>query len=83
MKMSDVPWDKVAKVGFVLVSTFAGVSAVNSHNEVGKARSDNAVEVGKLKADIAAMKAPCPICPTALKVTHVCAVRGELALPKK
>ena len=72
MKMSDVPWDKVAKVGFVLVSTFAGVSAVSSH-----------MEVGKIKAERVAERAACPICPTALKMTHVCIVKGELALPKK
>ena len=72
MKLSDVPWDKVAKVGFVLVSTFAGVSAVNSH-----------MEVGKIKAERVAERAACPTCPTALELTHVCIVKGELALPKK
>ena len=74
MKMSDVPWDKVAKVGFVLVSTFAGVSAVNSH-----------MEVGKIKAERVAEKAAsaCPVCPTELNITHRCIVRGELAFPKK
>lgn len=38
--LKNVPWDKVAKVGFVLVSTFAGVSAVNSHMEVGKMKAE-------------------------------------------
>ena len=71
MKMSDVPWDKVVKVGIVLVSTFAGVSAVNSHMEVGKMKAERVVE----KA--------CPVCPKEMKITHVCAVTGELALPKK
>ena len=70
MKTSDVPWDKVVKVGFVLVSTFAGVSAVNSHMEVGKMK-----ETAKVSA--------CPVCPTKLEFTHKCVVTGELALPKK
>lgn len=70
MKISDVPWDKVAKVGFVLVSTFAGVSAVNSH-----------MEVGKMKAERVADKAfSCPVCQ---KANVTCAVTGELVLPKR
>lgn len=72
MKMSDVPWDKVVKVGFVLVSTFAGVSAVNSHMEVGKMKAERVVE-----------KSACPVCPTKMDITHKCVVTGELALPKK
>ena len=72
MKISDVSWDKVAKVGFVLVSTFAGVSAVNSHMEVGKMKVDRVAE----KAS-----AGCPVCAKELKVT--CKVTGELVLPKK
>ena len=72
MKMSDVPWDKLAKVGFVLVSTFAGVSAVNSH-----------MEVGKMKDERTAEKSPCPVCPKELKIAHACIVKGELVLPKK
>ena len=74
MKISDAQWDKIIKVGLVLVSTFAGLSAVNSH-----------VEVGKIKAERVAEKASagCPVCPKELKVTHVCKVTGELVLPKK
>ena len=74
MKMSDVPWDKVAKVGFVLVSTFAGVSAVNSHMEVGKMKTERVAEK---------VATGCPVCAKELKVTHVCKVTGELVLPKK